>query len=86
MEESKTVIVKFRASGDPSAQSRKIRELVGKNVVTALQLFPGESEEELASLFEVVLEKSASVDKAVSSLQEDPQIEYAHPPAPRHPA
>lgn len=86
MSASNTVIVKFLAAGDPAALSAKICELVGNHrVKQAHQLFPGESDEELASMFEVALEDTVSVAEAVGALRRDDQIEYAHTPQSRRP-
>ena len=85
MDAPKTLIVKFRSRNDPTVQSARIRRLVGADVIEASQLFPGESEDELASLFEVVLKSGSAVVRALSSLSEEEQFEYAHPPAERGP-
>lgn len=78
------IIVKFFTVGDPSKQVKKIGELLGDDFVTARQLFPDDSEEELATLFEVELRASSSVEQAVTSLEKDPDIEYSHKPSPRN--
>jgi len=85
MAKLKTVIVKFSALVGTASQSEKIRKLVGNNVIKVQQLFPGEKEEDLASLFEVVLDEKSSVESVLSTLCNDESIEYAHTPEERQP-
>ncbi len=80
----KILMVKFARSGDPAKQQEKIRRLVGENSVrNADQLFPDDSDDELATLFEVVLSEGASLDQAKASLDGDDDVEYAHEPVER---
>lgn len=85
MSRGKTIIVKFRSAGDPRAQLDKIRLLIGSVLERVGPLFPEDKSDELATLYEVVLTAEASVKNAISTLAQDPQIEYAHEPSPRRP-
>ena len=82
----KCLIVKFVNRDDPAAQSARIRSIVGPNVISkARQLFPDDTEAELASLYEVTLHESASVARVVESLARDARVEYVHEPEKREP-
>jgi hypothetical protein len=86
MTQANTIIVKLRDGKNAATQSRKIRNLVGNDLVRdARPLFPGEEEEKLASLYEVILKKNASVERALASLNEAHEVEYAHTPQERQP-
>ncbi len=83
----KVLMVKFRAPEDPDVRGEKVRELVGEDTVEEIhQLFPEEPEDDLASVFEVVLGAATSVDEAKASLDLDEEVEYTHEPATRGPA
>jgi hypothetical protein len=82
MADRKVLMVKFARGGDPAEQRERIRKLVGESSVEdASQVFPDDSDEELATLFEVVLSERASVEEAKASLDGDQEIEYTHEPA-----
>jgi hypothetical protein len=82
----RTVIVKFKSSGTAAARAKKIRDLLGPDLEEARPLFPGETERDLAALFEARLTPSASASRAIARLKADSQIEYAHVPAERRPS
>jgi hypothetical protein len=85
MAKSKTIIVKLRRQPrDVAARMNRIFRLVGPDSVSeARPLFPDEKEEDLASLYEVTLNRSASVDEALASLKQAADVEYAHTPKER---
>jgi hypothetical protein len=84
MTTSNVVIVKFVHSGEPSIQSERICKLVGRDQVKdARQLFPGDAEEDLASLYEIILDDTVPLNQALTSLNSDEQVEYAHVPQAR---
>ena len=49
----------------------------------ARPLFPDEQEEDLASLYELILKNSASVEDALASLNGSSDVEYGHTPEER---
>lgn len=80
------LIVKFRSAGSPvQAKAARIESLLGGRPCRARQLFPGESEEELATLYEVELDATGPVSELLESLSLADDIEYAHEPGPRFP-
>jgi hypothetical protein len=84
MSVSNTVIVKFVGAGNAAAQLERIRKVVGRErVKDARQLFPGDEEQNLASLFEVELDDSVSLNQALAALNSDEDVEYAHLPQSR---
>ena len=84
MAQAHTIIVKLRDGKNAADQSPKIRNLLGSNLVRVVRpLFPGE--EELASVFEVILKEHASVERALASLNDAQDVEYAHAPQERRP-
>jgi hypothetical protein len=85
MARPKTLIVKFRARTARARRAETVRALVGDDLEAVRPLFPDDPEEELASLFEVVLKDSASLDRVQGALAGAEQIEYAHSPAERRP-
>jgi hypothetical protein len=86
MPQTDTIIVKLRDGKDSEARSRRIRKLFGNDFIRdAHPLFPGEEEEGLASLYEVVLKSNASVEQALAYLNKVREVEYAHIPQDRKP-
>ena len=85
MAKSKTIILKLRRPPrDVAARMRQIVRLVGPDTVSeARPLFPDEKEEDLASIYELTLNGSASIDEALASLNHAPDVEYAHTPQER---
>ena len=85
MSEPRTIIVKLR--GEPSrlgAPKRRIVRLMGPNLVNdARPLFPDEGEADLASLYVVTLNDSASMQEALATLNHASEVEYAHSPEER---
>ncbi len=82
MRDRKVLMVKFVHGGNPAQQRARIRQLVGEDSLEdASQVFPNDPDEELATLFEVVLNESTSVEEAKASLDQDEEIEYTHEPA-----
>jgi hypothetical protein len=90
----RTIIVKLRdetrtgnrrpKQQDVGSRAKRIMRLVGPGlVVDARPLFPEEKEDDLASLYEVVLDNSASVEDALASLNKSSAVEYAHTPQER---
>jgi hypothetical protein len=90
----KTIIVKLRDEPrtgnqrpkhqDVGSRAKRIVHLVGPGlVVDARPLFPEEKEDSLASLYEVVLINSASVEDALANLNKSSAVEYAHTPQQR---
>ncbi|UCG58621.1 MAG: hypothetical protein JSU70_03735 [Phycisphaerales bacterium] len=83
MTQPRVVMVKFaRASSCPEQRSR-ISTLVGDDLLTAEQLFPGETDPQLATLWEVQLKGDASIQQVMENLHGDKDIEYAHEPEER---
>lgn len=86
MADSPVVMVKFRRADDPARQQAVLREHLGRRLVRVRQLFPGDAEEALATIFEVVVRDGGSLGPLLASLQGDERVEYAHEPAERRPA
>jgi len=79
-------IVKFRSASSPvQAKTARIESLLGGVFRRAAQLFPGETEEELATVYEVELDVTGPVSEVLDSLSAADDIEYAHEPEPRRP-
>ncbi len=83
MAELPVVVVKFRRKAAQGKRCQELKGLLGSDLKAAEPLFPGDSEPELASLFQVTLRPSAQVRKVVGRLQGDERVEYAHQPAER---
>ena len=84
LESTKTLMVKFANGADPAIHTNRLTELIGpKHLKQAEQLFPGDLDEQLASIYQVTLSSRASLVETVAVLQEQDEIEYAHEPAPR---
>ena len=83
----KTIIIKLRTwPSDAAAQASRIRDLVGRTAFAeAHPLFPDAGEGDLASLYEVNLKSSASLETILASLNQVAEVEYAHSPQERHP-
>jgi hypothetical protein len=79
------VVVKFRRKAAQTKRCAELAGLVGPDLAAAEPLFPGETEPELASLFQVTLRQRAKVRDVVGRLQRDKRVEYAHEPAERSP-
>ena len=77
------VVVKFRRKAAQTKRCAELEGLLGADLKAAEPLFPGESEPDLASLFQVTLRPSAKVRDVVGLLQSDKRVEYAHEPAER---
>lgn len=84
---AQTIIVKFRRQpGNAAACLKRIYSLVGPDIVSgAKRLFPEDDEEDLASLYEVTLNRSVSIGAALRSLRRFKEVEYAHLPQERFP-
>ncbi|HEY0874597.1 MAG TPA: hypothetical protein VGD94_14085 [Vicinamibacterales bacterium] len=80
------VIVKFRRIEDSGNGERRIAQIVGADAVDARPLFPGDTLPDLATLYQVRLPDTASVDRVLAALRREPDVEYAHVPAGRTPA
>jgi hypothetical protein len=83
VKEKPVVVVKFRRTAPQPKRCAELAGILGDDLRAAEPLFPGESEPELASLFQITLRPSASVGDVVGRLQGDARIEYAHEPADR---
>lgn len=80
------VIVKFRRITEAKAQEQRLKQIVGPDAIETQALFPGDELEDLATICQVRLPDSASVERVLSALREEPDVEYAHVPAGRLPA
>ncbi len=84
MQQGHTLIVKFHSFSDISCQTGHLRKLLGNHgIVDADQLFPDETEGDLACLYTVNLAREAKIEAAINSLMTDKKIEYAHVPQER---
>lgn len=80
------VMVKFRNASQASQVAQRVVKKIGRDAVRcARPLFPGESEPDLATLYEMDLAPEASADAVLLELQGDDDIEYAHFPEERVP-
>ena len=84
MADSPVVMVKFRRAEDPTVQEAFLRKQLGKRLIHARQVFPGDAEEDLATLFEVVVRDGRQLAQLIARLESDEKVEYAHePPGPK---
>jgi hypothetical protein len=84
MEQPVRLVVKLREHVPTTTGPERICQLLGKErVCRAEPLFKDACEAELASVFEVRLVSSASVQEALAALAEDEDVEYAHTPQER---
>ena len=79
-------MVKFRRKAQQKKRCAELAGLLGGDLQAAEPLFPGESEPELASLFQLTLRPRARVRDVVGRLRSDTRVEYAHEPAERSPS
>jgi hypothetical protein len=87
MATEKTLIVKL--TGDAEVDSgptliRSILRALGDRAVHRIEpVFPGETEADLATLFNVTLDRSMPPERALEALRGNRRIEYAHTPQQR---
>ena len=75
---TKRIIVKFKERGD---HEETLRTLLAGRLREINQIFPGDEEPSLATLYEVVVTGTAFI--AIKLLTSNPSVEYAHEPSER---
>jgi hypothetical protein len=86
MSDPKDLIVKLTSDTSQRGGPDIIRTALGKGrVKQATPVFPGESDPELATIFNVSLAENASIEEAISALKRDRHVQYAHAPKERKP-
>jgi hypothetical protein len=79
-----TLIVRLTNETPTENGPTLIRSILGEDSVKEIeQLFPGDEQRDLASLFNVTLGSAASMASAIAKLSKHRQIEYAHAPQER---
>ena len=81
-----TIIIKFKTTGFPSGQkaTEHLNKIAGEPYFTNVeQLFPGEAEKELASIYVATLTTTTKITELIEQLNKAPDIEYAHLPSER---
>ncbi len=86
MASPRQLIVKLTDDTKSEEAPALIRSILGRPAVKKIEaLFPDDEEAGLATIFTVVLNSATSAAEAAEALQQDPHVQYAHPPAGRKP-